>query len=231
MRNIRVFITADALLAAILLVWAQLWIHPSIDLFSQEYPKQAALPYWSSVNLSAGFGLVWTHAAVFLALLALAYAGWSSLVRHLEAEADNVPDLAIGLFGASLVMAIFNVGQSIISVGIKFVAGKEVWESMVREFFGSDRWFLIGIAAFAFASILGLSICCARRKKYIRWVVGLIALCLVLVLAIAVGSFFIEKPFLSECWKKGVIIGLVIACLCCLFIRFKPYLNHRFPDV
>ena len=71
LRKLSTFITANALLAAVLLVWAQIWILPSIQLWGKYYqPECGNMPLWySPFNLSVGVGLAWTYFAVLLAHL------------------------------------------------------------------------------------------------------------------------------------------------------------------
>lgn len=96
MRNLRTFLTASALLVAVLLVWAQLWERSPAE--GREYV--------------VGLGLSWTFASVLLTLFAMAWAGFAS-VRD---QKDAVPPLSVGLFGASIIMTIYNVGVSCLSI-------------------------------------------------------------------------------------------------------------------
>ena len=91
LRKVSAFITADALLAAVLLVWAHLWV---------VYPPTV----WQH------FGLAWTYFSVFLALAAMA---WLLAKTVFRASVESTPDLSLGLFMASLEMGALNVLQSI----------------------------------------------------------------------------------------------------------------------
>ncbi|MBI2328050.1 MAG: hypothetical protein HYU85_00060 [Chloroflexi bacterium] len=134
-RKISTFVTADALLAAILMVWAQLWIQPSVRLWAAWYGKEQfdKIPDKVSSTLqtfewNVGFGLIWTYAAVFLALLALAWVGRSSLKNALT---DKVPDSAVNLFMFSVSMALGNVLQSVFSVFIKLLLPNySIWDPL-----------------------------------------------------------------------------------------------------
>ena len=89
LRRVGIFITADALLAAIALVWGQLWQ-------AHQLPTQY-------------YGLAWSSFTVLLALVALAIAGWQSITTR----KDEVPAIAVGLFATALEMCILNVLQSV----------------------------------------------------------------------------------------------------------------------
>ncbi|MGA3094078.1 MAG: hypothetical protein ABSD79_01665 [Dehalococcoidales bacterium] len=120
LRNIGIFLTADSLLAAVLLVWAQLWISPSIQLWARDFPRH--LP--NAINLSAGFGLAWTYFAVLLALIALAWAGWDSLTNHVEVT----PIAALVGFTGALSMTIINVMQSFAMAFFKTMSFSQIYE-------------------------------------------------------------------------------------------------------
>lgn len=121
LREIRTFITADALLTAVLLVWQQLWTRPTIDLWVKYYhPETNQVEEWfRPFNNSSSAGLLLTLSAVLLSLLALASAGWAGISRARSER--QTPGLALGLFASSLLLGIVNVSQSLASVAIKFV--------------------------------------------------------------------------------------------------------------
>jgi hypothetical protein len=113
-------ITAEALLATVLLVWAQLW--------AQSYVSTGLLPTlrptvtWNVLLPTAEFGLVWTYAAVLSALTALGTTALClALPNRATAEEGNVrlPDVAVGLFAAGLQMSVLNVGQSAVSAFVR----------------------------------------------------------------------------------------------------------------
>ena len=99
------FLVATGFLAAILLVWGQLWV--------SSYPAE-------DVPETVYLGLIWTYLAVVVALAAFAWAGWS-WSREDFGKDFRVPDWPFGLLVATLIMAGINVGQSIISVAIKLI--------------------------------------------------------------------------------------------------------------
>ena len=171
LRKLSTFITADALLTAILLVWAQLWIQPSLQLWSKNYEPGVEIGRWfDSFNSSAGFGLMWTYSAVFLALLAIVWAGWKTLAIC----ESKTPDTAIGLFSASLIMGLANVAQSISSLAIKIFKHWYVFKPLDFEW---ANWFLLLIIP-----IVGLSIWGAHwlkkggKLKYLPWCLEIIVI-------------------------------------------------------
>ena len=149
-RKFSTFITATSLLVVVLLVWAQLWIQPSIQLWSKWYEPELGITRYlsdfSPFNYSVGFGLSWIYFAVFLALFALAWAGWKTLATH----ENKTPDTAIGLFAASLVMGVMGVSQSVFTATLKFCKGKPIYESFKFEWL--ELFLLVAIV------IVGLSI-------------------------------------------------------------------------
>ena len=178
-RKLNTFITANALLIVVLLVWAQLWIQPSVQLWVREYGKGNPAGILNVFNLNVGIGLAWTYLAVLLALIALAWVGW----RSLTAQICETPSPAIGLFAASLVMAILDVGQSFISVSIKAWRNLQIYEPIeLPAFF---IWLFVGLAI----AIIGFSLWGACRlekdkykdaswgRKYLPWVIeGIVVL-------------------------------------------------------
>jgi hypothetical protein len=163
LRNIRAFITADALLAAILLVWAQLWIQPSLQLWGRFYnPACGNIGDWfDRFNSSVGFGIAWTYFAVLLALSALAWAGWKTLATPERKTSDT----AIGLFAASLVMGLINVIQSFFMATFKLFTDRLIFESLVPD---GLKWFLLMIIPIVWLSIWG--VCWLNDRKLPRWV-------------------------------------------------------------
>ncbi len=93
LRNVRTFITADAFLAAIVLVWGQLWA-------TSEVPTRH-------------YGLAWTYLTVLLALVALTIAGFQTLRTRDDEARSRVHYVAVALFIAALEMGILNVLQSL----------------------------------------------------------------------------------------------------------------------
>jgi hypothetical protein len=150
LRKISTFITADALLAAVMMVWAQLWMQPSLQLWGKHYqPECGNIGGWfHSFNNSIGFGLAWAYSAVFLALLALAWSGWKTL----STPESKTPDTAIGLFAASVVMGLINVAQSVFSVTMKLFGGGLIYQPLDFEL---GRWFLFLIIPIVVLSVWG----------------------------------------------------------------------------
>ncbi len=171
-RKISTFVTADALLAAVLLVWAQLWIQPSVRLWAAWYGREKLT--YNSENVSeilqtfdfnTGVGLIWTYSAVFLALLALAWVGWCTLKTSSDkipaTASGKTPALAVALFTASLIMAIINVFQSICSVAIKIflLPNYSIWEPLSLS---PCLVYSIGVVIMA---IVATSACCAYKMS------------------------------------------------------------------
>ncbi len=144
--KISTFVTADALLAAVLMVWAQLWIQPSVRLWAAWYGSANQTEEVSKVlqtfDLNVGVGLIWTYLAVFLALLALVWVSWSSLNNR---HNDKVPNSAVNLFLFSVSMALGDILQSVISVSIKVLSPSYlIWDPLRLPFS-----VLPGVALFA----------------------------------------------------------------------------------
>lgn len=177
-RKLSTFITADALLVVVLLVWAQLWIQPSIGLWYKWYsPDQATkMPPWFDVfNFNVGIGLAWTYFAVFLALLGLAWAGW----RSLEKASDKAPALSIGLFAASVAMSIINVSQSVFSVTIKLFKRSTMAIYQPLELSWLPHWFLYFAIGWAIVVVIATGLLAgyaptnrACEYGYLLWVIG-----------------------------------------------------------
>jgi hypothetical protein len=173
LRKIGTFITADALLAAILLVWSQLWIHPSVELFSRFYqPGCGNVGTWfDTFNTSVGVGLAWSYLAVFIALVALASAGWRSLVG----SGGETPDFAIGLFAASITMGAIEVFSSFVIVSLKAIQGAWIYKALLESPPPLQRVYVISMVLAAF--IIALSIWGAyvlNKKgwcKYLPWLI------------------------------------------------------------
>jgi hypothetical protein len=117
LHNLRIFITADALLAVIM-SWAQLWIQPYNQMWGTWYAKQdtGAVPdLLLKLKITLGIGLTWTYGAIFLALLALLWI----VVMHIRNKLEETPDISLGLFIAALIMSILEVGQSAFNSALK----------------------------------------------------------------------------------------------------------------
>jgi len=110
------FLTAAGLIAAILLVWAQLWI-------------SAYTP--GVIPLSAGLGLLWTYIAVIVALTAFAWAGWSWLKQG-GSEKFQVTGWPLALLVAAVIMTAVDVCLSVASVAFKLFAGKSLSEQLIE---------------------------------------------------------------------------------------------------
>ena len=167
------FITAAGFLAAILLVWAQLWIRTYDEKFRE--------------SLNVRLGLFWTIFAILLALLAFSYALFYQFDVGRE---ENVPGVAIGLFVASLIMALLGVGQSFTSVFIKLVCRLPLFEPLrVPKWFA---WLSVGLASALTGASIGAVYC-----WWARW------LLLAVVLAGTGLVLFTELCELGKTKKEG----------------------------
>jgi len=98
-----VFLTATAVLVAILLVWAQLWVHAR-TLYTKGndgHGSESSNGSSDSGQFSMRVGLTWTYSAILLALVAFA--------RVASSEVDKA---AMSLFVAAFLMAVVNIAQS-----------------------------------------------------------------------------------------------------------------------
>ena len=158
-----------------------------------------------------------TYFAVFLALLAMAYA----VGKTLATPENTTPDTAIGLFVASLVMGLITVAQSIFSVSIKLFGGKLIYKPLNFEW---GRWFL-----FMIIPIIVLSICGAHRlkkdskNKHLPWILEIIV-----IFVAGVVAFCLNKANIEE------ILGLSNTCILgnvgigCYYCRFRCSFNLLF---
>ena len=150
MSNLRIFLTATALLAAVLLVWAQLW--PNM-LDPRPYPAESEYP------LGVALGLFWIYYALALALGALLWA----LLRSVVSRWESTPKTAIGLFFAALIIAGLNVLQSVVSILYKAFNEMRLLEPM-----DVPRAMLWVTIAFAII-VTSTSIACAYWRR--MWIV------------------------------------------------------------
>jgi len=200
MRKLSIFITADALLAAVLLMWAQLWTTSSAQFWVQWYflndtAQQEYRKLLERFDFNTGIGLAWTYIAVLFALLALVWVAYRSIT---QARLEETPKLSIVLFINSLAMTILNVGQSIISIIWKlFDPNFNIWETTTK----ASCWmpyFLGGVII----AIFVVSICAVySADKHIRYETGwskknkiwIIYLAIILVaIAVVVVSWMME---------------------------------------
>jgi hypothetical protein len=151
LRNVQTFITADALLAAVLLVWGQFWS-------GQEIPTSM-------------YGAAWTYCSVFLALAALAVVGWETL----RTGSRPTPHVAIGLFAAALEMGALNVFQSMFKVILKLLTGTTmVADQPTHCFVGETFGFVVVILVFCILGTRSLynSVGSESIGKYKYWLIN-----------------------------------------------------------
>lgn len=107
-----ILLTVTALLAVILLVWAQLWLNTCRTY--QEKQKKVDATVIDNIDSSTNLVLTWTYGAVFFAMIAFAFIALSIW------GGDTLKKLGIGLLGVSFSMLIIDVLISLICAGIKF---------------------------------------------------------------------------------------------------------------
>ncbi len=162
----KIFIPACALLTAVHLVWAQLWGRDALTIpFSDPTSGSYSISFFTP---STYFGLAWTYAAILLALGALSLAAW----RSLNEEKPPVTYISIGLFVASLEMAILNIFQSLVTSNSALIqigtrnntsatinATRDYASNILSTFPG---WFL----AASLIYVISISILCIVGMKY-----------------------------------------------------------------
>lgn len=212
-RKLSTFVTADALLAAVLLVWAQIW---------QSLPRPAA-------EWVLGYGLTWSLMSVLLALTALAIAVLASITKEGHDSARIVPDLAIALFATSLIMGIFNVGQSFTMTLAKSVSGMEITESSIIPPAIHQLGFSI-LLPVAFVWILACSIYGVVKRRYLQWTR------LIVILVMGVSVFMAIYSGRALChggdqsyriffWALIGISGFLLLVLLAVLLRCKRLLE------
>jgi hypothetical protein len=166
LRNIRIFITADALLTAVLMVWAQLWMQPSLQLWTKNiYSDNGTFEKWfEQFEESAFFGLLLTYPAIFCALFALAWAGWYSLNN----DKEKTHCVALWLFGTAIALAIINVIQSSISVLWKFFKGLPIFQPLNLNMFPTWFWIVFGFWAIVVVIFTGFMFTHGKEHTWIR---------------------------------------------------------------
>ena len=180
------FFTATGFLAAILLVWGQLW--------ANSY-KTNTIP--DTVCL----GLIWTFLGVTVALVAFALAGWSWNTKRRPAD-FRVEGLPLGLLIAVLIMTAANVFQSLVSLVIK----------LVREEFSSEQPIMgletptayVGAIVFLFL-IAGFIIVMSWLGTRNRWLWIAEVAVLVLVMIVVYVLLF-NNVFYPDVTVPGVIV-------------------------
>jgi hypothetical protein len=109
--DVRTLITAEALIVAALLAWAQLWTR-TYDIY-----RAAGDPIWLvSLFLAA------IYTAVLASLFSMAFAAWSSAT-----SAERLGRVAIGLAGFSTTITASVVAQSALVAFLKAWAGWTEW--------------------------------------------------------------------------------------------------------
>jgi len=116
--SVGAFLTAAALLAAILLLWLQLW-ERAVDRYkpkvtgceeadkNKEEVKREFIP---------GLGIVWTYLAISCALAAFACAACACWIHN---SPNTIPKVAVGFLSTAFLMTVVNVLTSLFSTLLK----------------------------------------------------------------------------------------------------------------
>ncbi len=118
-----IFLTATAVLVAILLVWAQLWVHAR-TLYTKGndgHGSESSNGSSDSGQFSMRVGLTWTYSAILLALVAFAWVASS-----------EVDEVAKSLFVAAFLMAVVNIAQSWFLGNVLRLLTGNYWESALK---------------------------------------------------------------------------------------------------
>ena len=110
------FLTATALLIAILLVWAQLWANTYTMYVTRAREFKYTLEETKGVDFLANLGLAWIYLAILFALIAFAFAAWNGFIKG----SIKIPSGAVAFLGASLSMTAVQLLQSFSSAFFKF---------------------------------------------------------------------------------------------------------------
>jgi len=178
------FLVATGFLATILLVWGQLWA----SVYSGILPESGIL--LGTVYL----GQIWTFLAVTLAVIAFALVvfSWS---REDYKEKYTVGKWPIGLLVTTLIMTGVNVGQSLVSVFIKFIKGISLSKPLIELATPEARHvgiIVLGVVAvfIIVTSLLGTK----WRWVWIVEVAGLFIFGILAIIAYINGSLLFIQP-------------------------------------
>lgn len=172
------FLVATGFLATILLVWGQLWA----SAYSGEMPGTVYL------------GLIWTFLAVTIALIAFALVGLSWL-REGYKKNYTVKRWPLGLLVATLIMTGVNVGQSLVSVFIKFLEKIPSNDPLIELATTELRRGGIIVLSVAAVFIIVMSLLGTRwRWVWIAEVAGLFIFGIFTVIAYINGSLLFIQP-------------------------------------
>jgi len=168
-----VFVTATGFLAAILLVWAELWV----GIYKPHLPETVSL------------GLIWTYLAVILALTASGRAVYSWLGSRTKAI-FKVEGLSIGLLVATFIMTLVDVGQSLCSVVIKSYRGIPLTQSLIASWpfefrlFRTPFWisFEMAIANIFLIALFVVLFSWLGTKHHAFWIIELVVIFLLAII-------------------------------------------------
>lgn len=231
--NLRTFITAAALVATVQGLWAQFW-----SKFPDTASKAGASGLDFTSDFATGLGIVWTLVGILLAILAILFAFWKSLDYSLK-EDDNknraniTPHLSLGLFGASLVMSVANISQSIITASLKSLCGIPLYESIFVPLVNVYDKYMYSIALGSiFVLILLTSIIITSidfKSRYLWWgrimlVIGILVCTGIIILSVRASEFPYEGTnnlsfFSTLMWTMSVTVAILILVFVLSFIK------------
>ncbi|MCX6008722.1 MAG: hypothetical protein NTW48_01530 [Chloroflexi bacterium] len=196
MRNLRTFLTASSLLVAVLLFWAQLW---------ERSPAQGR-------EYVVGLGLSWTFASVLLTLFAMAWAGFASVRDRKDRGESPAPPLSIGLFGASIIMTIYNIGLSCLAI-IAETASKQAIS--IVPLVGNETLLpCYGISLFIiFLMIVGFSIWFSRGREFC-WAQSIASLTLLILVAGIINEAFNLRDTPSSAPNWTYLLSMLVLMIC-----------------
>jgi hypothetical protein len=119
--SVGAFLTATALLVAILLVWAPLWVN-TYKIYKDRIREYSYYTAKERKNIETGvsLGIAWIYLAILFALVAFSLTTW----QVFSSGSKEIPLAAVGFLVASLSMAIVQILQSFLSAACKFWKGK-----------------------------------------------------------------------------------------------------------
>ena len=119
------FLTATALLAAILLVWAQLWIN-TYRIYKDRIKSGEKESYKSEksrkgIELITSLWLAWVYLAILFAILAFT----TTFIACFINDSSSIPRWALIFLATALSMTVLQIIQSVLSVCFKFWKEKD----------------------------------------------------------------------------------------------------------